>query len=45
MITSLLTFAVLTVAYALAWHDQPARNLEEKFPVKPATPLKQRRML
>ena len=42
MITSLLTFALLTVGYALAWHDQPARNPKETCPVKPAAPLKQR---
>jgi hypothetical protein len=38
MITLLPIIVALTVLYAIAWHDQPARNPERERPTDPPRP-------
>jgi hypothetical protein len=40
MSTSLAITVLLTVLFTLAWHDQPARNLNKRPPTDPKVPTK-----
>ena len=44
-ITLLPIMLVVTVLYALVWHDQPTGNAEKHSPTQNQTPLKRSRKL
>jgi len=45
MFTWLVMLVVLTVLFALGWHNQPARNLEKDSPTEHAALPKGRRKI